>query len=157
MSWLENVCAWAQSIGGGAYWARAPFGSCGPPLSLARPLFWVMWTFSSYILPLWLVKIFSNEQEMRTKRAQNAANGGLDSPKLVCWPGSARTHCGSLQLSPRSLAGFRGEGRDGREGWGGERRDRPVHFLVASAAYLHKGTHAQKDRQAENIVPQSHP
>jgi len=46
----------------------------------------------------------------------------------------------------------------GGAGWkGGERRDRPVHFLVASAAYPHKGTHAQKDRQAENIVPQSHP
>jgi len=25
--------------------------------------------FFPYILPLWLVKIFSNEQEMRTKRA----------------------------------------------------------------------------------------
>ena len=32
-----------------------------------------------------------NEQEMRTKRAENAANGGLDSPKLVWRPGSART------------------------------------------------------------------
>jgi len=35
------------AIGGGAYWAgRAAagplFGSCGQPLSLARPLFWVM-------------------------------------------------------------------------------------------------------------------
>ena len=34
-------------IGGGAYWAeraaaRPLFGSCGPPLSLARPLFGVM-------------------------------------------------------------------------------------------------------------------
>jgi len=34
-------------IGGGAYWAgwaaaRPLFGSCGPRLSLARPLFWVM-------------------------------------------------------------------------------------------------------------------
>jgi len=34
-------------IGGGAYWAgraeaRPLFGSCGSPLSLARPLFWVM-------------------------------------------------------------------------------------------------------------------
>ena len=30
------------SIDGGAYWAgraRPPFGSCGPPVSLARPLF----------------------------------------------------------------------------------------------------------------------
>jgi len=36
-------------------------------------------------------EIFSNEQEMRTKRAQNAANGGLDSPKLVWRPGFART------------------------------------------------------------------
>jgi len=36
-----------EAIGGGAYWAgwataRPLFGSCGPPLSLARPLFWVM-------------------------------------------------------------------------------------------------------------------
>ena len=34
-------------IGGGAYWAgraaaRPLFGSCGPPLSLARALFWAM-------------------------------------------------------------------------------------------------------------------
>ena len=34
-------------IGGGTYWARRAtahplFGSCGPPLSLARSLFWVM-------------------------------------------------------------------------------------------------------------------
>jgi len=72
---------------------------------------------------------------MRTKRAQNAANGGIDSPKLVWRPGSARTRWGSLQRSPRLLAGFRGEGLDGRgreggEGWGkgdregGGRRDR---------------------------------
>ena len=58
------------------------------------------------------MKILSNEQEMRTKRAQNAANGGLDSPKLDWRPGFARTRWGSLQRSPDPLAGFRGEGRD---------------------------------------------
>ena len=62
------------------------------------------------------VKIFSNEQEMRTKRAQNAANGSLDSPKVVWQPGCARTRWRSLQRSPDPLAGFRGEGRDEREG-----------------------------------------
>jgi len=67
------------------------------------------------------VKIFSNEQEMR---AQNAANGGLDSPKLVWRPGSARTRWRSLQRSPDSLAGFRGEsGMGGRGREGGESRD----------------------------------
>jgi len=53
------------------------------------------------VWPLRLVKIFSNEQEMQAKCAQNATNGGLDSPKLVWWPGSAQTRWGSLQRSPR--------------------------------------------------------
>jgi len=89
---------------------------------------------------------------MRTKRAQNAANGGLDSQKLVWRLGSARTHWGSLQHSPDPLAGFRGEGWDGREGGAGsegrgemekggrEGRDRPAHFLVASATHAHRAT-----------------
>ena len=103
-------CHLLSTIGGGSYWAgraiaRPLFGLCGPPLSLARPLFWWCKTFSSYILPLWLVKIFSNEQEMRTKHAQNATNG------------------------QDPLAGFRGE-----------TRDRPTHFLAASAAYAIDGT-----------------
>jgi len=67
------------------------------------------------------MKILSNEHEMRTKRAKNAAKGGLDSPKLVWRPGSARTRWGSLQRSPDPLAEFRGrggmgKGRIGREG-----------------------------------------
>jgi len=58
---------------------------------------------------------------MRTKRAQNVANGGLDSPKLVWRPGSARTRWGSLQRSPRppsciQRGGARWEGGRGREG-----------------------------------------
>jgi len=75
------------------------------------------------------VKIFSNEQEMRTKRAQNAANGGLDSPTLIWRPGSAQARWGSLQLDSEGRGGMEGRDRDG------EGRDRPAHFLVASAAY----------------------
>jgi len=79
---------------------------------------------------------------MRTKRAQNAADGGLDSPKLVWRPGSARTRWGSLQCSLRHLswiqeggAGWEGgRGKEGGKGGNGEGRDRPAHFLVASAA-----------------------
>jgi len=52
------------------------------------------------------VKIFSNEQEMRTKRAQNAANGGLDSPKLIWRPGSAQARWGSLQLDSEGRGGY---------------------------------------------------
>jgi len=64
------------------------------------------------------VKIFNNEQEMRTKRAQNAANGCLDSPKLGgrALPEPAG---GACSAPPNPLAGFRGEGWDGREGQGG--------------------------------------
>ena len=43
--------------------------------------------------------------------AQNA-------PKIVCRPGSARTRWGSLQRSPRPLAGFKGP--TSKEGEGGE-------------------------------------
>ena len=65
---------------------------------------------------------------MRTKRAQNATNGCLDSPKLGgrALPEPAG---GACSAPPNPLAGFRGEGRDGEE------RDRPAHFLVASVAY----------------------
>jgi len=56
---------------------------------------------------------------MRTKRAQNAANGGLDSPKLVWRPGSAEPGGGAYSAPPDLLAGFRGERRVGRKGQGG--------------------------------------
>jgi len=85
---------------------------------------------------------------MRTKRAQNAANGGLDLPKLVWRPGSARTRWGGAYSDPPDLLAINSEGRGGmgergreggesRDGKGrdGEGRDRPAHFLVASAAY----------------------
>ena len=52
MSDDQDGCEWVNvssgtglpGIGGGAYWATARplFGSCGPPLSLAHSLFWVM-------------------------------------------------------------------------------------------------------------------
>jgi len=76
---------------------------------------------------------------MRTKRAWDTANGGLDSPKLVWRPGSARTRWGSLQRSPRhpswiQRVGTGWEGGAGRKGRVG--RDRLAHFLVASAAYV---------------------
>jgi len=63
---------------------------------------------------------------MRTKRAQNATNGGLDSPKLVWWLGATRTRWGSLQHSPRPSSWIQrgGAGWAGREGRDGEGRDR---------------------------------
>jgi len=61
---------------------------------------------------------------MRTKCAQNAANGGSDSPKLVWRPGSARTRWGAYSAPPDPLAGFRREGGVGERGReGGEGRD----------------------------------
>ena len=67
------------------HWRRSLLGQAGRGL----PTFFGRAAY--YILPLRLVKIFSNEQEMRTNRAQNASNkrrtseGEAEGCKMAMW------------------------------------------------------------------------